>query len=292
MPPDMRLRSDWDETSFSAPGDRGSIDVWVAGRGEPREEPIPLQKFLRYADWFRETFVPENDPSDVAQLERAAACFRVTTAAGDEADARDVVIAVGVTPFPHAPPPFDAVMGDGVASRSTARTTRPTAAAASSWSAAARAGSRRRRSRAAPAPRSSSSSARSCAGSPTASRTSRAGALQQRALPGRLSRRRLRPAAAEPAGAASGRVRGAPGAGAPRRGAADPARRRLPVGARRDRGQGAGSPRARRSQRARAQRRRPPADAQRRLAARGRRGRGLRRASASGSTGSRSSRRR
>ncbi len=114
MPPDMRLRSDWDETNLSAPGDQGSIDAWARAVGEPREEPIPLQKFLRYADWFRETLVPENDPSDVAQLERGGGVFRVTTAAGGEADARDVVVAVGVTPFPHAPPPFDAFIGDGV----------------------------------------------------------------------------------------------------------------------------------------------------------------------------------
>ena len=114
MPPDMRLRSDWDETNLSAPGDRGSIDAWAQAVGEPREEPIPLQKFLRYADWFRETLVPENDPSDVAQLERGAGVFRVTTTAGAETDARDVVVAVGVTPFPHAPPPFDAFIGDGV----------------------------------------------------------------------------------------------------------------------------------------------------------------------------------
>ena len=68
--------------------------------------------FLRYADWFRDTFVPDSDPADVARLDRAAGRFRITTTAGDESDARTVVVAVGVTPFPHAPPPFDAVMGD------------------------------------------------------------------------------------------------------------------------------------------------------------------------------------
>jgi lysine/ornithine N-monooxygenase len=112
MPPDMRLRSDWEETSLSAPGDRGSIDVWSRAVGEARVEPIPLQTFLRYADWFRETFVPEADPSDVARIERANGRFRITTAAGDEADAARVVVAVGVTPFPFAPAPFDAMMDD------------------------------------------------------------------------------------------------------------------------------------------------------------------------------------
>jgi lysine/ornithine N-monooxygenase len=115
MPPDMLLRSDWEETSLSAPGDRGAIDLWARATGEGREEPIPLQKFLRYADWFRHTFVRESDPADVAQLDRANGRFRITTTAGDEVDARRVVVAVGVTPFPYAPPPFQAAMGDGVA---------------------------------------------------------------------------------------------------------------------------------------------------------------------------------
>ena len=126
----MRLRSDWEETSLSAPGDRGSISLWSKAAAEPRTEPIPLQMFLRYADWFRETFVPDSDPSDVAHIERADGRFRITTEAGDEADAARVVVAVGVTPFPYAPPPFDALMADDhVRSRSSARTTRPTTAA-------------------------------------------------------------------------------------------------------------------------------------------------------------------
>jgi lysine/ornithine N-monooxygenase len=114
MPPDMRLRSDWEETSLSAPGDQGSIQIWSDTTGEPRQEPIPLPMFLRYSDWFRTTFVRENDPADVARIERSAGMFRLTTAAGDQADAQRVVIAVGVTPFPYAPPPFDGQMGDGI----------------------------------------------------------------------------------------------------------------------------------------------------------------------------------
>jgi cation diffusion facilitator CzcD-associated flavoprotein CzcO len=114
MPPEMRLRSDWEETSLSAPADRGSISIWAAAAGEPREEPIPLAKFLRYADWFRETFVPDTDPSDVVGVDRVGGVFRVVSASGAEADARRVVLAVGVTPFPYAPPPFDAQMGDGI----------------------------------------------------------------------------------------------------------------------------------------------------------------------------------
>jgi FAD-dependent urate hydroxylase len=114
MPPDMLLRSDWKETSLSAPGDAGTIDRWAHEAGEAREEPIPLQKFLRYADWFRRTFVPEGDTSNVVNLERAGNRYRLTTAAGDEVDARSVVVAVGAIPFAHAPPPFNEAMGERV----------------------------------------------------------------------------------------------------------------------------------------------------------------------------------
>jgi lysine/ornithine N-monooxygenase len=115
MPPYMLLRSDWKETSLSAPGNLGSIDRWARVVGEDREEPIPLQKFLRYADWFRQTYVPEGDPSDVAALERAPDGYRLTTAAGDEVDAREVVVAVGAVPFAYAPPPLGDAVGGRVA---------------------------------------------------------------------------------------------------------------------------------------------------------------------------------
>jgi lysine/ornithine N-monooxygenase len=114
MPPDMLLRSDWKETSLSAPGDRGTIDRWAEEVGEKREEPIPLQKFLRYAEWFRRAFVPEGDPSDVVSLDRVADGYRLATAAGTDVEARRVVVAVGATPFAHAPPPFTEAMGDRV----------------------------------------------------------------------------------------------------------------------------------------------------------------------------------
>ena len=114
MPPDMLLRSDWKETSLSAPGGAGTIDRWAREAGEEREEPIPLQKFLRYADWFRRTFAPAGDPAEIASLERAPKGYRLTTAAGDEVEAGSVVVAVGAIPFAHAPPPFSEAMGDRV----------------------------------------------------------------------------------------------------------------------------------------------------------------------------------
>jgi FAD-dependent urate hydroxylase len=114
MPADMLLRSDWDETSLSAPENRGSIDRWAAQTAETRQEPIPLQKFLRYADWFRSTFVTGGDPSNITSLERADGRYRLTTAAGEEVEADRVVVAVGAIPFAYAPPPLAEAIGNRV----------------------------------------------------------------------------------------------------------------------------------------------------------------------------------
>ncbi|MDQ2982468.1 MAG: ATP-grasp domain-containing protein [Actinomycetota bacterium] len=111
MPPQMLLRSAWEETSLSAPGGKGSIDAWSAETGEQREEPIPLAKFLRYAAWFRDRFVPAVDEAQIAHVERRGDGFVLRTNDGREFETRTVVLAVGVTPFAYAPPPFDRHMG-------------------------------------------------------------------------------------------------------------------------------------------------------------------------------------
>lgn len=113
MPQDMLLRSAWEETSLSAPAG-GTIDDFALHTGTPRQEPLPLQTFLRYGEWFQGRFVRDADPNDVVQIEPAGRGLRVVTAAGDEHDADAAVIAVGVMPFAHAPGPFADAVGEGV----------------------------------------------------------------------------------------------------------------------------------------------------------------------------------
>lgn len=114
MPPEMLLRSAWEETSLAGPGGRGSIDEWAAAAGESRQEPLPLQSFLRYGDWFLDRYVLDHDPAAITRIEPAGTRLRVTTADGDESDVAAVVVAVGVTPFPYAPPSLAHALGEGV----------------------------------------------------------------------------------------------------------------------------------------------------------------------------------
>ncbi len=104
MPPDMLLRSDWEHTNLSAPGRAGTLEAWVQSGEAERLEPLPLQHFLRYADWFQRRFVPESDPRDVTGVALADGGVRLTTTGGEEVQARAAVLALGVTPFPRVPP--------------------------------------------------------------------------------------------------------------------------------------------------------------------------------------------
>jgi lysine/ornithine N-monooxygenase len=106
----MLLRSAWEETSLSAPHGAGTIDEWAT----ERSEPIPLETLLDYADWFRGRYVADHDLSDVTRVDTVEGGYLVRTDAGAETVADFVVLAVGVTPFAHAPAPFAQLVGAGV----------------------------------------------------------------------------------------------------------------------------------------------------------------------------------
>jgi lysine/ornithine N-monooxygenase len=104
MPPDMLMRSTWERSNLSDPGQKGRLVDWADETGEPRVEPLPLRRFLEYSAWFQERFVPEVDEASIVQVEAASTGgFHLRTSAGDELDARRIVLSVGVTPFPVLP---------------------------------------------------------------------------------------------------------------------------------------------------------------------------------------------
>ena len=115
MPDGMLLRSAWEETSLSAPDGRGSLSEWAEANTQPRVEPIPLELFLRYSDWFTQRFVGDHDDAEIAKIEDSeGGTFRLTTSRGDTFDADRVVLAVGVMPFQHVPDELRDLVGSGV----------------------------------------------------------------------------------------------------------------------------------------------------------------------------------
>lgn len=96
MPKGMFLRSPWGATDISDPHRTLSLDAYMAARKISRTEPLPLETFVGYGEWFRGRAVPDLDRRLIDQIEAAAGGFRVIAADGEALNADCVVVAVGL----------------------------------------------------------------------------------------------------------------------------------------------------------------------------------------------------
>ncbi|GAB3916893.1 NAD(P)-binding domain-containing protein [Larkinella terrae] len=103
MPAGMLLRSgvEW----HLDPDNQWTIERFLTERGESTEqlEPLPLELYLAYCEWFiRQTQLPIQE-TYVTQLSRNGAGFRATLADGSNLEARQVVVATGFYSYSHVP---------------------------------------------------------------------------------------------------------------------------------------------------------------------------------------------
>jgi cation diffusion facilitator CzcD-associated flavoprotein CzcO len=96
MPKGMKLRSPWRATSLSDPGKTLSLDAYTKSRDLAPAEPLPIDDFIRYCDWFQSHAVPDIDGRSVARVETAGNGFVVITRDGDRLAAKGVVVATGL----------------------------------------------------------------------------------------------------------------------------------------------------------------------------------------------------
>jgi hypothetical protein len=113
MPPDMIMRSTWERSNLSDPAQKGRLVDWAAETGRAQLGQLPLRLFLEYSEWFRTRFVPDLDEASIVHVEAGrTGGFHLHTSTGDELDARRLVVAVGVTPFPVMPDALREVPAD------------------------------------------------------------------------------------------------------------------------------------------------------------------------------------
>jgi FAD-dependent urate hydroxylase len=116
MDPAMQLRAATDEMDLHAAGGTGTIRDWQQATGSEPEEPLRVHSFLSYGRWFVDRFVPELVPEEVVSVTEGPRGNLVVESAGQEVSARSVVVSVGITPFPYAPPELESLVdGDRVA---------------------------------------------------------------------------------------------------------------------------------------------------------------------------------
>lgn len=114
MPHGMQLRATWREMTLAGVGEPGEIEEWLRRTGGVRREPMSVEDFIDYADWYRARFVPREIHAEVTELTETDDMFRLATTAGDVYTATHVVVAVGVTPFAYVPPQLAPLVGRGV----------------------------------------------------------------------------------------------------------------------------------------------------------------------------------
>jgi cation diffusion facilitator CzcD-associated flavoprotein CzcO len=103
MPKGMFLRSacDW----HFDPQNVHTIEAYLQSRGQtPRDvEPLSLEFYLSYSEWFQQQKNIESLPVYIKQLDRANEHFVATTINGDIINANNVVLAPGFRHFTHIP---------------------------------------------------------------------------------------------------------------------------------------------------------------------------------------------
>ena len=106
MPAGMFLRSNWAASHIADPRKQLTLDHFKSETGAQFIQPIPLQHFVDYGNWFQQKVVPDLHRDQVSGLERDQSSFRITLKSGETVRASRVIIATGIEPFPWMPKEF------------------------------------------------------------------------------------------------------------------------------------------------------------------------------------------
>lgn len=103
MPAGLCLKSVWSASHLSDLANKYNLDAYLATTGIPRPEPIPLDFFLNYGEWFQHHAVPEIDTTYVQALTQDGKFFHLDLADGRKVRATRVIVATGIANFTRIP---------------------------------------------------------------------------------------------------------------------------------------------------------------------------------------------
>jgi FAD-dependent urate hydroxylase len=110
MPKGMLLRSSPSASSISDQDRRLTLaEYYKRADGTQPANPIPLESFIAYADWFRDELGVQSDARRVTRVERGRRGFNLQLDDSERVEARRVVVAGGIAPFAWWPPAFRAL---------------------------------------------------------------------------------------------------------------------------------------------------------------------------------------
>ena len=106
MPGGMLLRSKSEASNISAPQKHLSIAAYEKTIERKIAEPVPIEDFIAYGDWFQRQVVPNLDTRQVKNVSRNGSVFELTLDDGEKLYAKSVVLALGIGLFSQRPKQF------------------------------------------------------------------------------------------------------------------------------------------------------------------------------------------
>ncbi|HEY6771147.1 MAG TPA: FAD-dependent oxidoreductase [Solirubrobacterales bacterium] len=106
MPRQMLLRSRRCASHLADPTQSLTIDEYEKSTGAKLSEPIDIESYIEYADWFRRVAAPDVDQRRVQHVDRVDGGFSLRLDDGGEVAADRVVVAAGLEPFAWRPSPL------------------------------------------------------------------------------------------------------------------------------------------------------------------------------------------
>ena len=106
MPGGMLLRSKSEASNIAAPQSHLSITAYEKTIKRKIADPLPIEDFIAYGEWFQEQVAPNLDTRHVQKVSHGGGVFELTLDDGDKLQFKSVVLALGIGPFLHRPEQF------------------------------------------------------------------------------------------------------------------------------------------------------------------------------------------
>ncbi len=114
MPRGMHLKSEGFASNLHDPDSKYTLEAHCAERAIPYAHiglPVAIETFIDYGLEFQRRLVPELENVQITALRQSAGFFELTTATGETARARQVVLAAGIVSFAYLPPELSSIPG-------------------------------------------------------------------------------------------------------------------------------------------------------------------------------------
>ena len=107
MPKGMLLRSSPSASSISDPDRQLTLAKYYKRTyGSQPPNPVPIESFIAYADWFRDRLGVQSDARRVTRIESKCGGFNLQLDDSERVEVRRIVVAGGIAPFAWWPPVF------------------------------------------------------------------------------------------------------------------------------------------------------------------------------------------